>query len=261
MEIRFFELVEEFNNKLDSISRYLNENEIQLNIKEISYEDEGFPVPQQLIENPNKRRIGRTAHYGNGNITFSLVSSQMIWYLAWLAYLIKENQEDIFNEDDFINRLVRVDKGDDEVLSYKDLYEWDNGDVDSIFLYAMSSLICHEIGHNVFHHPGYLDEDGNFRDLEISRKNELEADSFAVDCVKHISNNSRHDYELTIYGILVNKIAELFIRNKEVHYDTHPDPDTRLQNALNGIDRTPEINRLIDCAKELSETYLERRFV
>lgn len=262
MEIRFFELVAEFNKKLDLISRYLNKNEIQFNIKEIAWEDESIPIPRQLEEDPNKRRLGRVAHYSNGIISISLVSSQMIWYITWFAYLVKSGQEDCFNKNDFIERLIRVDKVvDAEDLTCENLHEWDNGDLNSIFLYAMSFLLCHELGHHVRRHPGYLNENLELRDPELLIHNELEADSFAADCVKHISNIDENESELGVYGIIVAQIALLFIRNKEVNYDTHPDPDTRLQNALNGIDKNAFMERLIYIARELSETYLRRRFV
>nr|WP_036911957.1 phage exclusion protein Lit family protein [Prevotella sp. FD3004] len=262
MEIRLLELIDEFNKKLDLISRYLNKNEFQFDIKEITNEDEFIPIPRQLEEDPNKRRLGRVAHYSNGIISFSYVSSQMIWYIAWLAFLIKSGQEDRFNENDFIERLIRVDKVvDAEDMTCKNLHEWDNEDLNSIFLYAMSFLLCHELGHHVYQHPGYRDNNFKMRDPELLKRNELQADSFAADCVKDISNIDENESELGTYGIIVAQIAIMFIRNKEEHDITHPDPDTRLLNSLNGIDRTPMMDRFIENARDLSEIYLERRFV
>ena len=146
-------------------------------------------------------------------------------------------------------------------MTCKNLHEWDNEDLNSIFLYAMSFLLCHELGHHVRHHPGYLDENFERRDPDLLRNNELEADSFAADCVRHISNIDENESELGVYGIIVAQLAILFIRNKEVHYDIHPDPDRRLENALRGIDKNAFMERLIYIARELSETYLRRRFV
>ena len=263
MEFRFAELTNELNEKFNLIKQSLDEGGTQFDIKCISPKQDFLPYERELIENPNKRRSESIAKYSDGKIFFSPLSSQMIWYIAWLAYLIKENQVGILDIDDFIYRLIEVDKGENKELSCKDLYAWDNKDLDSIFLYAMSFLICHELGHNVFHHPTpeYDIENMKWKNPELSRGNELQADSFAADCVTNISNNNEHEYELAVYGVIVAQIAILFIRNKEESYVIHPDPDTRLTNTLNDIDITPTMKRLIDYAKDMSEQYLERRFV
>lgn len=263
MEFRFLELLEKFNNILDSISNYFKREKIQFDIKEIihySAEEDNVPWEWQLERSPNMRRANNIASYKDGIIKYSLISSQMIWYIAWLAYLIKDNQEDRFNTDDFIDRLIRVDKViNAEELSCRDLYAWDNEDLNSIFLYAMSFLICHEIGHNVYDHPSpeYDIKNEKWKYTELLRRNELQADSFAADCILEISRSD----ESAKYGILVAQLALLFIRNENVSFDTHPDPATRLRNTLDKIDITPTMERFIERARELSEIYVDRRFV
>lgn len=259
MEFRIAELTDEINEKLDLISKYLDDKSFKIEIKEIKPEPDVLPHEIEIKKDANKRRSGGIAGYSNGIIKFSPLSSQMIWYIAWLAFLIKEDKSGCFDRDDFIKRLIEVDKGENKDMTCTNLDEWDNKDLNSIFLYAMCFIICHELGHGVYHHPSPFDENFEMRDPALLKTNELEADSFAAKCVQYISNSN--ESELAVYGIIVAQIAILFIRDKEVTYVTHPDPDTRLRNSLNGIDLTPRMKKLIEKAKDLSAIYVSRRFV
>lgn len=262
MEFRFIELLEKFNNNnLKLISSYLEYKGFEHSIKEMTFVPDVLPNEVELKKDPNKRRTGSIAKYSNGVISFSPLSSQMIWYIAWLAYLIKDNKVDKYAIDDFICRLIDVDKGEKKDLSCKKLYAWDSYEVDSIFLYAMSFILCHELGHNVFNHPTPYDENFEMRDPELLKENEFKADSFAADCVTQISKSNESESELAGYGMIVAQIALMFIRNKEVHYINHPDPVKRLKNTLKKIDVTETMKKLIDFAIELSSKYLEKRFV
>ncbi len=259
MEFRLLDLLDQLDEKMDLIFNYLDKEPSVKNIEKIEPKQDLLPNELEIKKDANIRRSGGVAGYGNRIIYFSPLSSQMIWYIAWLAFLIKEDKNDLIDIDDFIRRLIEIDKGENNDLSCKNLHEWDNKEVDAIFLYAMSFIFCHELGHHVFKHPGYWDEDFKMRDPELLKTNEKQADSFAANCVKQISANDQS--ELAVYGLIVSQIALYFIRDKEVNYITHPDPDTRLKNILEGIDMTQQMDRLISYTKDLESIYVKRRFV
>lgn len=255
MEFRIFELIKELNAIIDKISNYCDKHEFEIDIKEITHKQDYIPTEYMLKKDPNIRRSEGIASYGQGVISFSPLSSQMIWYIAWLSYRIKDNNND--NNDDYIiQQLIVVDKGENNA-PLNQLPDWDSGELDNIFCYAMGFLICHELGHAVFHHPSYFDEDLNPRDPALLRGNELEADSFAARCILEISNND----EAAKYGILVAQLAILFIRNENVTYDTHPEPATRLENIRQYFDFTDVMHTFIEIAQDLSQKYLVNRFV
>lgn len=258
MEFRIRDLLNEFNNKMSLIIQYLDKNGIDIKM-EVDVQRDYLPHPYELKNDPNKRREGSIARINNNIIYYSPLSSQMIWYIAWLAYLIKENHYDKLDKDDFISRLINVDKGENNELSCKNLIAWNSYELNSIFLYAMSFIICHELGHKVYNHPGYMDEKFEMRDPELLKENELQADTFAADCVTHISD--KKESELAVYGLIVAQLALLFIRNKEVTYVTHPDPETRINNSLKDIEISDAMKNLIKYAKELSSLYVKKRFV
>ncbi len=257
MDLRIFELTNILNAMIDEISNYCNRHEIVLNVNEVTFGDDYIPFEWILRDNPNARRSEGIAKYirNTNSISISPLSSQMIWYIAWLAYRIKNNY-DYDNSEYIIQQLIAVDKGENNA-PLNLLPNWDSNELNDIFCYAMSFLICHELGHAVYHHPGYYDEELNLRDPEMLKANELEADSFAANCIIEISNND----ESAKYGILVAQLAILFIRNENVTYNTHPEPATRLENIRQYFDFTDIMQIFIEIVQDLSQNYLDNRFV
>lgn len=257
MEIRIFELHEKLNSILDEISAYCNRHGFVTNINGLDYIEEDVPFEFELRNNPNKRRSVGVAKFrrNTGYILLSSLSTQMFWYVAWLAYRIKNNQ-DVENTEFIIRQLIVVDKGE-ENAPLNQLPEWDSNELDDIFCYAMAGLICHELGHAVLNHPGYYDEKDNLRDPEMLKRNEFAADSFAARCILEISGND----ELAKYGLLVNQLALLFTRNKYIEYTTHPEPVPRLNNIRNFFDFSGQMQAFVGFANGLSEEYLKERFV
>lgn len=136
MEFRIKDLKGKFSDKLISISNYLDKKKIDFHMT-VKHQQDVLPNPNELEMNPNKRREGSIARINNNEIIYSPLSSQMIWYIAWLAYLIKENFKDKLDEVDFISRLIDVDKGENNELSCKNLYAWDYYEPNSIFQHSV----------------------------------------------------------------------------------------------------------------------------
>lgn len=257
MVYRIYDLPNEINAIIDDISNYCNQKGIEIKVKEITFAQDFLPSEHELMQNPNARREEGVAKFRSSSSTILLspLSSQMIWYIAWLAYRIKIIN-DVENTEYIIQQLIAVDKGEDNA-PLNQFPDWNSNELNDIFCYAMGFLICHELGHAVHEHPTPYDENGDLRDTEMLKANEMEADSFATECILEISENK----ELAKYGILVAQLALLFIRNKDVNYDTHPHPDRRLENIGQYFVFTGRMPEFIDKARELSQVYLENRFV
>jgi hypothetical protein len=251
MEIRISELSDGFMALGEMVLQYCKRHNPDIDINGINPVQSDPPYEWESHRDPNARRSDKIAKYNDGELYFSTLSNQMIWYIAWLGYQIKENNLDKDKINSFISRLIDVDKGENLEASYKEFEDWNSEELDSIFLYATWFIFCHEIGHTALQHPNYR----KGREIE-ARENELRADSFAAGCILEISNHN----ELAKYGILVAQLAIRFIRDKKLSTDYHPDPDKRLENIRNHFDFTERMPVFIRKAKKLSKKYLKKRF-